>query len=74
MIDMGMGEYQGIHGGAVTGSPAVEFKRRLAFALEKPTVKHYAMAIDVNDMLGACHGFCCAMKCYFHYFSLIEGF
>ena len=73
MIDMGMGEHQDVNAAAFAGAPAVQFKGLLAFALEESAVKHYAVAVDVNKMLRACHGFCCAMKSDFHFYSIMEG-
>jgi len=51
MIDVRMGEDKDIDAAAVTGALAVQFKSLLAFALEKPAVKHYTVAVDVNEML-----------------------
>ena len=74
MINMGMGEHHYIHGGTITDPLAIEFKGDLALSLEKTTVKHYAIPVDVDDMLGPSHGFCCTMECYSHYISLLGGF
>ena len=73
MIDMGMGEHHYIHGGTIADPLAVEFKGFLALSLEKTAVKHYAISVDVDDMLGPCHGFCCTMECYSHYIFLLGG-
>ena len=63
MIDMGMGEDKDIDAAAITGALAVQFKSLLAFTLEEAAVKHYAIAVDVNEMLGACHSLGRTVEC-----------
>jgi hypothetical protein len=70
MIDVRMGEHKDIDAAAVAGTPAVHFKRLLAFALEESAIKHYTVAVDVDEVLGTGYGLCSTMKCNLHFFSM----
>jgi hypothetical protein len=51
MVNMGMGENQGINGGAIAGTLPIEFESLLAFTLKKAAVKHDLMAVHLDEML-----------------------
>jgi hypothetical protein len=62
MVNMGVGQNDVINTLAITEAASIEFKGLFTFALKHSAVKKYTLPINLDKVLGACNGFCRAMK------------